>query len=138
MNVARIALLLAAFRTRCRADHQPFLFVRCAGVALARIASAREADVMVARCGEHEHGADDGQQDRFNPAIFEATRITASPTHGLTAEKCGALKVSREAQDAFALQSHLRPLRRSTTASSPTRSRRTASASICRTCIAAR
>ena len=51
-----------------------------------------------------------GNSPSFNPAVFARTRTSASPTGmGLTAEKVAAQwKVSREAQDAFALASHQR------------------------------
>jgi acetyl-CoA acyltransferase len=83
-----------------------------------------EAEVMIAAGVEHEHGAHDGQL-----ALAVAQHLRARRRRGiaygmgLTAEKVAQQwKVSREAQDAFALQSHRRRSRRSRPASSRPRS----------------
>ena len=115
MNVARIALLLAGIP-----DTVP-------GVTVNRFCSSGLQAVALAadriRLGEAEEmlaaGVESmsmvpmmGNKVAFNPAIFERDeRYGIAYGMGLTAEKVAERwKVSREAQDAFALQSHQRAL----------------------------
>ena len=72
-----------------------------------------EADVMIAAGAESMSMVPmGGNKPSFNPAVFEKDEnVGIAYGMGLTAEKVAAQwKVSREAQDAFALQSHLRAL----------------------------
>jgi acetyl-CoA acyltransferase len=112
MNVARIALLLAGLP-----DSVPGMTVNrfcSSGVQAVALAADRirlgEADVMVAAGVESMSMVPMmGNKVAFNPAIFENEHVGIAYGMGLTAEKVAERwKVSRDAQDAFALQSHLR------------------------------
>ncbi len=115
MNVARIALLLAGLP-----DTVPGLTVNrfcSSGVQAVALAADRirlgEADVMVAAGVESMSMVPMmGNKIAFNPAIFEKNEhYGIAYGMGLTAEKVAERwKVSREAQDAFALQSHQRAI----------------------------
>jgi acetyl-CoA acyltransferase len=115
MNVARIALLLAGIP-----DTVPGLTVNrfcSSGVQAVALAADRirlgEADVMLAAGVESMSMVPMmGNKIAFNPAIFEKDdRYGIAYGMGLTAEKVAERwKVSREAQDAFALQSHMRAI----------------------------
>jgi acetyl-CoA acyltransferase len=115
MNVARIALLLAGLP-----DTVPGLTVNrfcSSGVQAVALAADRirlgEADVMIAGGVESMSMVPMmGNKIAFNPAIFEHNEhLGIAYGMGLTAEKVAERwKVSREAQDAFALQSHLRAM----------------------------
>ena len=112
MNVARIALLLAGLP-----DSVPGMTVNrfcSSGVQAVALAADRirlgEADVMVAAGVESMSMVPMmGNKVAFNPAIFENEHVGIAYGMGMTAEKVAERwKVSRDAQDAFALQSHLR------------------------------
>ncbi|MFZ2160818.1 MAG: acetyl-CoA C-acyltransferase [Sideroxyarcus sp.] len=115
MNVARISLLLAGLP-----DTVPGLTVNrfcSSGVQAVALAADRirvgEADVMLAGGVESMSMVPMmGNKIAFNPAVFERDeRFGIAYGMGLTAEKVAERwKVSREAQDAFALQSHQRAL----------------------------
>ncbi|MBU1214778.1 MAG: acetyl-CoA C-acyltransferase, partial [Gammaproteobacteria bacterium] len=115
MNVARIALLLAGLPNTV-----PGMTVNrfcSSGVQAVAMAADRirlgEADVMLAAGVESMSMVPMmGNKVAFNPAIFEQDeRYGIAYGMGLTAEKVAERwKVSREAQDAFALQSHLRAI----------------------------
>ncbi len=115
MNVARIALLLAGLP-----DSVPGLTVNrfcSSGLQAVALAADRirlgEADVMLAAGVESMSMVPMmGNKVAFNPAIFENNEhYGIAYGMGLTAEKVAAQwRVSREDQDAFALQSHLRAL----------------------------
>ena len=115
MNVARISLLLAGLP-----DTVPGLTVNrfcSSGVQAVAQAADRirvgEADVMLAAGVESMSMVPMmGNKIAFNPAVFEQDeRFGIAYGMGLTAEKVAERwKVSREAQDAFALQSHQRAL----------------------------
>src|SRR5487761_2015411 len=115
MNVARIALLLAGLP-----DSVPGMTVNrfcSSGVQAVALAADRirlgEADVMLAAGVESMSMVPMmGNKVAFNPAIFENNEhLGIAYGMGLTAEKVAERwKVSREAQDAFALQSHLRAI----------------------------
>jgi acetyl-CoA acyltransferase len=115
MNVARIALLLAGIP-----DTVPGLTVNrfcSSGLQAVALAADRirlgEAEVMVAAGVESMSMVPMmGNKIAFNPAIFEQDEhYGIAYGMGLTAEKVAERwKVSREAQDAFALQSHLRAI----------------------------
>ena len=115
MNVARIALLLAGLP-----DTVPGLTVNrfcSSGVQAVALAADRirlgEADVMVAAGVESMSMVPMmGNKIAFNPAIFEKNEhYGIAYGMGLTAEKVAERwKVSREAQDTFALQSHQRAI----------------------------
>ena len=112
MNVARIALLLAGLP-----DSVPGMTVNrfcSSGVQAVALAADRirlgEADVMIAAGVESMSMVPMmGNKVAFNPAIFENEHVGIAYGMGMTAEKVAERwKVSRDAQDAFALQSHLR------------------------------
>ena len=112
MNVARIALLLAGLP-----DTVPGMTVNrfcSSGVQAVALAADRirlgEADVMIAAGVESMSMVPMmGNKVAFNPAIFENEHVGIAYGMGMTAEKVAERwKVSRDAQDAFALQSHLR------------------------------
>jgi acetyl-CoA acyltransferase len=112
MNVARIALLLAGIPNTV-----PGMTVNrfcSSGVQAVAMAADRirlgEADVMLAAGVESMSMVPMmGNKVAFNPAIFEDEHVGIAYGMGMTAEKVAERwKVSREAQDAFALQSHLR------------------------------
>jgi acetyl-CoA acyltransferase len=115
MNVARIALLLAGIP-----DTVSGLTVNrfcSSGVQAVALAADRirlgEEDVMLAAGVESMSMVPMmGNKIAFNPAIFERDdRYGIAYGMGLTAEKVAERwKVSRDAQDAFALQSHQRAL----------------------------
>jgi acetyl-CoA acyltransferase len=115
MNVARIALLLAGLPSAV-----PGMTVNrfcSSGVQAVALAADRirlgEAEVMIAAGVESMSMVPMmGNKVAFNPAIFEHDeRYSIAYGMGLTAEKVAERwKVSREAQDAFALQSHQRAM----------------------------
>ncbi|MDD4928242.1 MAG: acetyl-CoA C-acyltransferase [Gallionella sp.] len=115
MNVARIALLLADLP-----DSVPGMTVNrfCAsGLQAIALAADRirlgEADVMLASGVESMSMVPMmGNKLAFNPAIFErCEHYGIAYGMGLTAERVAQQwRVSREDQDAYALQSHLRAL----------------------------
>jgi acetyl-CoA acyltransferase len=114
MNVARIALLLAGLP-----DSVPGMTVNrfcSSGVQAVALAADRirlgEADVMLAAGVESMSMVPMmGIKVAFNPAIFENEHVGIAYGMGMTAEKVAERwKVSRDAQDAFALQSHLRAI----------------------------
>jgi len=115
MNVARIALLLAGIPNTV-----PGMTINrfcSSGVQAVALAADRirlgEADVMIAAGTESMSMVPMmGNKIAFNPAIFEREEnYGIAFGMGLTAEKVAERwKVSREAQDAFALQSHLRAI----------------------------
>ncbi len=114
MNVARIALLLAGLPNTV-----PGMTINrfcSSGVQAVALAADRirlgEADVMIAAGVESMSMVPMmGNKVAFNPAIFENEHIGIAYGMGLTAEKVAERwKVSREAQDAFALQSHKRAI----------------------------
>ncbi|MDD2928791.1 MAG: acetyl-CoA C-acyltransferase [Sideroxydans sp.] len=114
MNVARIALLLAGIPNTV-----PGMTVNrfcSSGVQAVAMAADRirlgEADVLLAAGVESMSMVPMmGNKVAFNPAIFEDEHVGIAYGMGLTAEKVAERwKVSREAQDVFALQSHLRAI----------------------------
>ncbi len=114
MNVARISLLLAGLPNTV-----PGMTVNrfcSSGVQAVAMAADRirlgEADVMLAAGVESMSMVPMmGNKVAFNPAIFEDEHVGIAYGMGMTAEKVAERwKVSREAQDAFALQSHLRAI----------------------------
>ena len=115
MNVARISLLLAGLP-----DTVPGMTINrfcSSGVQAVALAADRirlgEAEVMIAGGVESMSMVPMmGNKVAFNPAIFEQDeRYGIAYGMGLTAEKVAERwKVSREAQDAFALQSHQRAI----------------------------
>ncbi|HLY96378.1 MAG: acetyl-CoA C-acyltransferase [Sideroxydans sp.] len=114
MNVARIGLLLAGLP-----DTVPGLTVNrfcSSGLQAVALAADRirlgEADVMIAAGTESMSMVPMmGNKVAFNPAVFENEHVGIAYGMGLTAEKVAERwKVSREAQDEFALQSHLRAI----------------------------
>jgi len=114
MNVARIGLLLAGLPNTV-----PGLTVNrfcSSGLQAVALAADRirlgEAEVMIAAGTESMSMVPMmGNKVAFNPAIFENEHVGIAYGMGLTAEKVAERwKVSRDAQDAFALQSHLRAI----------------------------
>jgi acetyl-CoA acyltransferase len=115
MNVARIGLLLAGIPNAV-----PGMTINrfcSSGLQAVALAADRirlgEAEVMIAAGTESMSMVPMmGNKIAFNPAIFEQDeRFSIAYGMGLTAEKVAERwKVSREAQDAFALQSHQRAL----------------------------
>jgi len=114
MNVARIALLLAGLPKGV-----PGMTVNrfcSSGLQAVALAADRirlgEADVMIAGGAESMSMVPMmGNKVAFNPAIFADEHVGIAYGMGLTAEKVAAQwKVSREAQDEFALHSHQRAL----------------------------
>src|SRR3954466_5718874 len=116
MNMARIAVALCGFP-------KPVGGVTvnrfCAsGLTAVQMAADRirvgEADVLIAGGAESMSLVPmGGNKPSFNPAIFERDEnIGIAYGMGITAEKVAAQwKVTREAQDAFALESHLRAMK---------------------------
>lgn len=114
MNVARIALLLADLP-----NNVPGMTVNrfcSSGLQAVAIAADRirlgEADVMIAGGVESMSMVPMmGNKVAFNPAIFTDEHVGIAYGMGITAEKVAERwNVSREAQDAFALQSHERAI----------------------------
>ena len=114
INVARIALLLAGLPNTV-----PGLTVNrfcSSGLQAVALAADRirlgEAEVMIAAGVESMSMVPMmGNKIAFNPAIFENEHVGIAYGMGLTAEKVAEQwHVSREAQDAFALQSHQRAI----------------------------
>ncbi len=115
MNVARIALLLAGLP-----DNVPGMTVNrfcSSGLQAVALAADRirlgEAEVMIAAGTESMSMVPMmGNKIAFNPAMFENEHVGIAYGMGLTAEKVAQRwNVSREAQDAFAYESHQRALR---------------------------
>jgi len=114
MNVARIGLLLAGLP-----DTVPGVTVNrfcSSGAQAVAMAADRirlgEADLMLA-CGTESMSMVPmmGYRPAINPAVFDNEHIAIAYGMGITAEKVAERwKVSREDQDAFALQSHQRAL----------------------------
>ena len=115
MNMARIATGLAFTHPIGGVTVNRF----CAsGVTAIQMAADRirvgEADVMIAGGAESMSMVPmGGNKTSFNPAIFEQDEnVGIAYGMGLTAEKVAQQwKVSREAQDAFALESHMRAIK---------------------------
>jgi len=114
VNVARIAVLLAGLPNTV-----PGLTINrfcSSGLQAVALAADRirlgEADVMIAGGMESMSMVPMmGNKIAFNPAVFEDEHYGIAYGMGLTAEKVAEKwKVSREAQDAFALQSHERAI----------------------------
>ena len=114
MNVARIALLLAGLPVGV-----PGVTVNrfcSSGVQAVAMAADRirlgEAEVMIAAGTESMSMVPMmGNKVAFNPAVFQDEHLAIAFGMGITAEKVAERwKVSREAQDAFALQSHERAI----------------------------
>ena len=112
INVARIALLLAGYP-----NVVPGLTINrfcSSGLQAVALAADRirlgEAEVMVAAGMESMSMVPMmGNKIAFNPAIFEDEHVAIAYGMGLTAERVAQRwKVSREAQDAFAYESHRR------------------------------
>jgi len=115
MNVARIALLLAGLP-----NGVPGMTVNrfcSSGLQAVALAADRirlgEAEVMIAAGTESMSMVPMmGNKIAFNPAIFEDENLAIAFGMGITAEKVAERwKVSREAQDEFAFNSHQRALR---------------------------
>ena len=114
MNVARIGLLLAGLP-----DTVPGVTVNrfcSSGAQAVAMAADRirlgEADLMLA-CGTESMSMVPmmGYRPAINPAVFDSEHVAIAYGMGITAEKVAERwKVSREDQDAFALQSHQRAL----------------------------
>ncbi|HUG21782.1 acetyl-CoA C-acyltransferase [Piscinibacter sp.] len=115
MNMARIAVALAFPHPVGGATVNRF----CAsGVTAIQMAADRirvgEADVLIAGGAESMSLVPmGGNKPSFNPEVFaKDENVGIAYGMGLTAEKVAAQwKVSREAQDAFALESHMRALK---------------------------
>ena len=115
MNMARVAVALAFSNPIGGVTVNRF----CAsGITAIQMAADRirvgEADVLIAGGAESMSLVPmGGNKPSFNPAIFEHDEnIGIAYGMGITAEKVAAQwKVSREAQDAFALESHLRAMK---------------------------
>src|SRR5688500_9220007 len=115
MNVARVGLLLAGFP-----DSVSGMTINrfcSSGVQAVALAADRirlgEADVMIAGGTESMSMVPmGGNKPAFNPAIFERDEnVAIAYGMGITAEKVAARwKVSREAQDLYAADSHRRAL----------------------------
>src|SRR5512144_1585408 len=114
MNVARIAALLAGYP-----DTVPGMTINrfcSSGLQAVALAADRirlgEADVMLAGGMESMSMIPMmGNKVAFNPAVFEDEHYGIAYGMGLTAEKVAEKwHVSRDAQDAFALQSHQRAI----------------------------
>ncbi len=115
MNIARVGALLAGLPNSVGGITVNRF---CAsGLSAVQMAADRirvgEADVMLAAGAESMSMVPmSGNKPSFNPAVFaKDENIGIAYGMGLTAEKvANQWKVSREAQDAFALQSHLKAL----------------------------
>ena len=116
MNVARIGLLLAGFPNSVSGmTINRFCSSGLQAVALAadRIRLG-EADVMIAAGTESMSMVPmGGNKPSFSPAVFEKDEnVAIAYGMGITAEKVAAQwKISREAQDLFAAESHRRAVR---------------------------
>jgi acetyl-CoA acyltransferase len=116
MNVARVGLLLAGFP-----DSVSGMTINrfcSSGVQAVALAADRirlgEADVMIAAGTESMSMVPmGGNKPAFNPAIFEKDEnVAIAYGMGITAERVAAeYKVSREAQDLYAADSHRRAVR---------------------------
>src|SRR4029077_16917101 len=116
MNVARIGLLLAGFPDRV--SGMTINRFCSSGVQAVALAADRirlgEADVMIAAGTESMSMVPmGGNKPAFNPAIFEKDEnVAIAYGMGITAEKVAAQwKVTREAQDLYAADSHRRAVR---------------------------
>src|SRR5689334_11531246 len=116
MNVARIGLLLAGFPDRV--SGMTINRFCSSGVQAVALAADRirlgEADVMIAGGTESMSMVPmGGNKPSFNPEIFEKNEnVAIAYGMGITAEKVAAQwKVSREAQDLYAADSHRRAIR---------------------------
>ena len=114
LNIARIGAVLAGLPTSVGGITVNRF---CAsGLSAVQMAADRirvgEADVMIAAGVESMSMVPMmGNTPSLSPAIFQSDDVGIAYGMGLTAEKVAAQwKVSREAQDAFALQSHQRAL----------------------------
>jgi acetyl-CoA acyltransferase len=114
-NMARVALALAVTNPDGGVTVNR---VSASGITAIQMAADRirvgEADVMIAGGAESMSLVPmGGNKPSFNPAIFERDEnIGIAYGMGITAEKVAAQwKVSREAQDAFALESHQRAMK---------------------------
>jgi len=115
MNMARVAVLLAGLPNSVGGITVNRF---CAsGLSAVQMAADRirvgEADVMIAAGAESMSMVPmSGNKPSFNPAVFARDEnIGIAYGMGLTAEKvANQWKVGREAQDAFALESHLKAL----------------------------
>ncbi len=114
MNVARIGLLLAGF-----ADQVPGVTINrfCSSGSQAVAMAADkirlgEADVMIAAGTESMTMVPMmGNKVSMNPTVFRDDNVAIAYGMGITAEKVAEQwKVSREAQDAFAVESHRRAI----------------------------
>ena len=116
MNMARVAMVLAGL-PHSVAGVTVNRFCASGLTALAMAADrirVGEADVMIAGGAESMSLVPmGGNKPSFNPEVFaKDENVGIAYGMGLTAEKVAAQwKVSREAQDAFALQSHQRALK---------------------------
>jgi len=113
MNVARVGLLLAGFPDRV--SGMTINRFCSSGVQAVALAADRirlgEADVMIAGGTESMSMVPmGGNKPAFNPAIFEKDEnVAIAYGMGITAERVAAQwKVSREAQDLYAADSHRR------------------------------
>ncbi len=116
MNVARVGLLLAGFPDRV--SGMTINRFCSSGVQAVALAADRirlgEADVMIAGGTESMSMVPmGGNKPAFNPAIFEKDEnVAIAYGMGITAERVAAQwKVSREAQDLYAADSHRRAVR---------------------------
>src|SRR3954449_12042508 len=115
MNVARVGLLLAGFPASV--SGMTLNRFCSSGVQAVALAADRirlgEADVMIAAGTESMSMVPmGGNKPSFNPEIFEKDEnVAIAYGMGITAEKVAAKwKVSREAQDLFAAESHRRAI----------------------------
>ena len=116
MNVARIGLLLAGFPDRV--SGMTINRLCASGVQAVALAADRirlgEADVMIAAGTESMSMVPmGGNKPSFSPAIFDKDEnVAIAYGMGITAERVAEQwKISREAQDMFAAESHRRALR---------------------------
>lgn len=115
MNVARIGLLLAGLPNTV--SGQTINRFCSSGVQALALAADRvrlgEADVMIAAGTETMSMVPMmGHKVAMNPKVFQDDNIAIAYGMGITAEKVAERwKVSREDQDAFALQSHQRAIK---------------------------
>ena len=115
MNVARVGLLLAGFPDRV--SGMTINRFCSSGVQAVALAADRirlgEADIMIAGGTESMSMVPmGGNKPSFNPDIFDDENVAIAYGMGITAEKVAAQwKVSREAQDLYAADSHRRAVR---------------------------